>query len=476
MHLIGSVSKGSIVLISRVLFFALFLLAVYAVQRFWFLQAWRRIQSLAVAPWRHGLEIALIALALIVFAAAFDPLLGHPVSRVDFGKGLVTFSRLWLAASFFAFLAVKSVGGVEWITNIFANLRHASVANAGPSRFDASRRTAFRYAAYLAGSLPFFAATYGFAAGRLRYTVERVDVPIANLPPELDGLRIAQLSDIHIGDYMPAPEIARAVAMANELDPDLSVVTGDFVSSEGDPLDACISELAKLRAPLGVWGCNGNHEIYAGVEDEAERLFREKGMRLLRAESQVIEHKGARFNLLGVDYQRDHMVSGERTGPMLEEIERQVRRDMPNILLSHNPNSFPRAAELGIELSLAGHTHGGQVKVEIVDHSVSPARLISPFVAGLYKLPMRVTAISLQPSGKAHDAGSVDSHSNVAQNATLEWGTLGSDGAKEISNASGRANGTSKAALYVNRGLGTFGFPVRIGVPPEITLLTLRRA
>src|SRR5271156_5323322 len=82
------------------------------------------------------------------------------------------------------------------------------------------------------------------------------------------------------------------------------------------------------------------------------------------------------------------MVSGERLGPMLREIEPLIRRDMPNILLSHNPNSFRRAAELGIELSLAGHTHGGQVKFEIVDHSVSPARLITPFVAGLYRLPI----------------------------------------------------------------------------------------
>src|SRR5208282_5616710 len=108
--------------------------------------------------------------------------------------------------------------------------------------------------------------------------------------------------------------------------------------------------LSRLRAPLGVWGCNGNHEIYAGVEDEAERLFREKGMRLLRAQSEVIEHNGARFNLLGVDYQRDHMTSNsaERTGPMLQEIEHLIRRDMPNILLSHNPNSFHRAAELAI--------------------------------------------------------------------------------------------------------------------------------
>jgi predicted MPP superfamily phosphohydrolase len=443
--------RSNTLILTRVLFLTLFLALIYGVQRFWFLRAWTSIQALASAQWRYGLEALLIALVVALFASALDPLLGHPVSRLSFGKSVVTFSRLWLIASFFAFLAVESVGGVEWVTTAFANLRRGGMAsNVDHSHFDASRRALFRYAGYLAGSLPFLAATYGFAAGRLRYTIERVDVPVANLPPELDGFRIAQLSDIHIGDYMPPNEIARAVAMANELNPDISFVTGDFVSSVGDPLDACIHELSKLRAPLGVWGCNGNHEIYAGVEDEAERLFEKNGMRLLRARNEVIDHKGARFNLLGVDYQRDHMTSGERTGPMLEEIKHLVRRDMPNVLLSHNPNSFRRAAELGIELSLAGHTHGGQVKVEIVDHSVTPARLISPFVAGLYRLPMgngSPSAINRQPSAKA----------------------LGADKGLATS------NGASKAALYVNRGLGTFGFPVRIGVPPEITLLTLRK-
>jgi len=398
------------------------------------LRAWSWIAAFSNANWRFGLHAALIALAVALLATVLDPLLGHGISRLsfgslNFGKSLATFFRLWLIASFFGFLAVESVGAIEWVTNVAARLRPGAVAG----DFSPSRRTFFQYAAALAGGVPFLAATYGFAAGRLRYTIERVDVPVANLPPELDGLRIAQLSDIHIGDYMPPREIARAVDMANDLQPDISFVTGDFVSGEGDPLDDCITELSRLRAPLGVWGCNGNHEIYAGVEDDAERLFRENGMRLLRARSAVVEHNGGRFNLIGVDYQRDHMVSGEHTGPMLREIETLVRRDMPNILLSHNPNSFRRAAELGIELSLAGHTHGGQVKFEIVDHSVSPARLISPFVAGLYHLPM---------SGQA---GAVP-------------------------------NGLQKAALYVNRGLGTLGFPVRIGVPPEITLLTLRRA
>lgn len=124
------------------------------------------------------------------------------------------------------------------------------------------------------------------------------------------------------------------------------------------------------------------------------------------------------------------------TPPFSPEVFLSSPRDMPNVLLSHNPNSFRRAADLGIELSLSGHTHGGQVKFEIVDHSVSPARLITPFVAGLYTLPMTSGHASTTPE----------------------------------------SNGVHKAALYGNRGLGTFGFPVRIGIPPEITLLTLRRA
>jgi predicted MPP superfamily phosphohydrolase len=255
--------------------------------------------------------------------------------------------------------------------------------------------------------------------------VQRVDVPIAGLPKELDGLRIAQLSDIHIGEFMPRDEVRRAVEMTNELRADLAVITGDFVSSHNDPLEVCIAELSKLRAPLGVWGCNGNHEIYAGAEDSATELFQQHGMKLLRQENAQLDWRGAKLNLIGVDYQRDFMTRGP-TGKCLADVESLVRHDMPNVLLSHNPNSFHRAAELGIDLSLAGHTHGGQVKVEIVDHTISPARLITDFVAGLYRLPM----------------------------------TNGNSGKTSF--------------LYVNRGLGTFGFPVRLGVPPEITLLTLK--
>ena len=256
-----------------------------------------------------------------------------------------------------------------------------------PEQVNSGRRDFFRYAAYLAGAVPLLGATYGFAAGRFRYQVRKIEVPIGNLPKPLDGMKIVQLSDIHIGDFMPREEVQRAVAMANDLGADLAVVTGDFISNEYDPLEDCIQELSKLQARLGIWGCNGNHEIYAGAEAAAQHLFQKHGMRLLRQENAELALDGAKFNLIGVDYQRDHMTSGPK-GPMLHGLDPLIRRDVPNILLSHNPNSFRRAAEMGVELSLAGHTHGGQVKFEIVDHSISPARLITDFVAGPYHLPM----------------------------------------------------------------------------------------
>ena len=414
----------------RLTIFLGFLALLYWTQRFWFVGAWHWIELLNRPTLRNALQILWYVALLLVVVGFLDPLLGHAVSKIAGGKWITAAARLWLFASLLGFIAVKIVGLAGWMTGVGAGLI------AKQSAFEPARRNFFRYAAYLAGGLPFVAATYGFATGRLKYRIDRVDVPIKDLPKGLSGMKIVQLSDIHIGDFMPREEVRRAVQMANDLRPDLAVVTGDFISGENDPLEDCIVELSKLEAPLGTWGCNGNHEIYAGAEDAAQMLFRRHGMKLLRQQNVTVEHKREKFNLIGVDYQRDHMVRGPH-GPMLENVEQLIRRDMPNILLSHNPNSFRRAAELGVELSLAGHTHGGQVKFEIVDHSLTPARLITDFVAGLYHLPM-----GNQASVNGNGAGS---------------------------NGNGR-----KAFLYVNRGLGTFGMPVRIGVPPEITLLTLR--
>jgi hypothetical protein len=317
---------------------------------------------------------------------------------------------------------------------------------------DPGRRYFFRAATAAAGAAPFITAMYGYAAERLNYQVRRIEIPIPNLPSPLDGMQIVQISDIHLTGYgyMSRTDVRRAVDMANDLGADLAVVTGDLITGMGDPIADCVDEVRHLRAPLGVWGCNGNHEIYARAEDEAGYLFAQAGMKMLRYENAQITFKGARFNLIGVDYQRERTSKGQRQ-PTLANVEPLVRRDMPNILLSHNPNSFNRAAELGIELSLAGHTHGGQIQVEILDHRLSPARFITDYIAGLYQRPLFAPA----PNERA---------------------TSGSSTSRTFTASLLSQPSAPMAHIYVNRGLGTVGAPVRLGVPPEISLIVLRTA
>ena len=216
--------------------------------------------------------------------------------------------------------------------------------------------------------------------------------------------------------------------MANNVQADLAVRTGDLISYGRDPIEDCIMELSQLRAPLGIWGCHGNHERSAALEARGQALFQRYGMQLLRQQCAEVSWRGGAINLIGVDDQGQRPRESEPS-PMLCGIESFVRQDIPNILLSHNPKTFHRAAALGIELSLAGHTHGGQIRFALGSRQWSPARWITPFVAGLYHLP-------LGPEGTPRRQKS--------------------------------------AFLYVNRGLGTFGLPIRLGVPPEITVLTLR--
>src|SRR5262249_29687135 len=246
--------------------FRIFLMVILALtplaQSFWFIQAWGVIDAVTWPVLRSLVQGLWVVAALIVLAAVFDLLLGQLIGRQVFGPWGRAIARLWLIASCLGFLAFTMVGAIEWLSRpAMAILPLAQAARVAPAR-----RTAFRYAAWLAGGLPFLAAVYGATAGRLRCHLVSVDVPLANLPPGLDGLRIVHLSDLHIGDFMPRTVIRRAVDMINAVQPDLAVLTGDLISHEHDPLEDCITELSRLRAPLGVWGCHGNHEHWSGVE------------------------------------------------------------------------------------------------------------------------------------------------------------------------------------------------------------------
>jgi predicted MPP superfamily phosphohydrolase len=403
------------------------------VQSFWFVQAWHVINTVAWPGPRALLQGLLVTAALVVLAAALDLLRVRVLPRRMFGPWGRATVRLWLIASCLSCLAITAVESLEW----FSRPAMAALPVAQWAHVEPARHTVVRYAVWLAGGLPFLAAVYGATAGRLWYRIVTVDVPLPHLPSGLDGLRIVQLSDIHIGDFMSRAAIRRAVDISNAVQPDLAVLTGDLISTEHDPLEDCIMELSRLRAPLGVWGCHGNHERWSGVEAQGQTLFARYGMHILRQQCVELSWGGAHFNLIGVDDQRERAQPGEPSS-LLCDIEGMVRPDIPNILLSHNPDTFPRAAAMGIELSLAGHTHGGQIRVSIGNHQWSPARLMTPFAVGLYRLPCGPAA------PPTHAAAAVRPQKS--------------------------------AFLYVNPGLGTFALPLRLGMPPEITVLTLRAA
>lgn len=435
-------------------------------QRFWHRAIWRSTANFRSQWLRVAARLLWLTVIFLVISAFIDGVrMGHR-HLIPRGTILPALVGLWFFSAVFGFVAVKLVRGLDLLWSRIRKRLHplptttstqpdvslASAASVEQLR-DPGRRYFFRAATAAAGAAPFLGAVYGYAAERLKYQVRRQEIPISNLNSALDGLSIVQISDIHLSGYMPRAQVRRAVEMANELGAHLAVVTGDFITGASDPLPDCIEEIRQLRAPLGIWGCNGNHEIYARVEDLAQSLFAQAGMKLLRGENAQLTFNGAQFNLIGVDYQRERTSAGHKK-ETLTNVGQLVRRDMPNILLSHNPNSFPRAAELGIELSLAGHTHGGQIQVEILDHRLSPARFITDYIAGLYQRPL------FAPSLDTPAYSRVDGYSE----------------APRVSQVPVVANPTGMASLYVNRGLGTVGAPVRIGVPPEITLIVLRRA
>jgi uncharacterized protein len=281
--------------------------------------------------------------------------------------------------------------------------------------FDFSRRRFLRAALAGAAAMPFAVSAYGAVAARFRKTVERVVVPIAGLPPQLDGLTIAQLSDIHSGIFMSESQMREYVEIANELKPDIVALTGDFVATSNNQAPAFLRAISALRARYGVYGCLGNHDHFTNSEEAMARGFKDAGFRLLRNQNDLIEIEGARLNIIGVDY-----ISSRFGTRSFGEAVTGIPLDGTTILLMHSPKLFPEAAKAGIHLPLSGHTHGGQITLRFGDFILTPVRFDTMFIAGLFKI--------------------------------------------------------NNSHLYVNRGLGTTGPPIRINAPPEITHITLKAA
>ncbi len=254
------------------------------------------------------------------------------------------------------------------------------------------------------------ATGWGFYSSQRRPTVFEVDIPIANLPADLHGFRIVQISDLHVGPTLKAGWVRQVVEQVNSLQPDLVAFTGDLGDGSVEYLRRDVAPLANLRAPHGVYFCTGNHEYYSGLDDwmaEIKRL----GMTMLNNEHIVLEQGAGRIMLAGVTDLTAHQVSPEHATDPDAAAANAPDCDV-RLLLAHQPGSIHAAARLGFHLMLCGHTHGGQF------HPFSLAvRAVHPYTAGLHN----------------HDG---------------TW-------------------------IYVNRGTGYWGPPMRIGIPPEVTVVRL---
>jgi predicted MPP superfamily phosphohydrolase len=382
-------------------------------QIYWLVRARALVKRVAITRTaRIVLTVAGLAVYFALFALNFG-VAGRRASptRLTWYDTLITAPfAWWVVCSLVAFLLAILLWPIRRVAR-------STRALGSPGRRQFLERSASAVVA-----APFVAGAYGLFYGRLNLEVTAQRIRLARLPKAFAGFRIAQLSDIHIGPFMTEDQIRKYVRIANELKPDLIALTGDFVTWDASTQWAVVNALTGLHAPFGIFGCLGNHEAWSHTEDSITRMLQQVGIRILRRENVRVSTHGESFNLIGVDFEtRRHMVPGNEkfVGRYLEGVESLVAPGMANILMSHNPDTFDRAAEMGIDLSLAGHTHGGQVALEFVSPEIAPSRLVTPYVAGWFQ----------KPGGQ----------------------------------------------LYVNRGIGTIGVPIRIGAPPEITVYELSR-
>ena len=278
-------------------------------------------------------------------------------------------------------------------------------------------------------AIPFGAVLYGVTKGRRDFRVHRQTIRSSKLPAAFDGLRIVQISDMHLGSFPLSSDIVRiGVDLINEQDPDLILFTGDMVNDFSEEAEPWLDTLSGLKAKLGKYSILGNHDYsdYASwpdmlaKNDNLDRLKehqRRIGFHLLLDEHVPIEKDGERFSLLGV---QNWGVRFQQYGDLRKAVK-GTDPSMFRLLMSHDPTHWEaQVQEHGIDLMLSGHTHGAQFGITIAGQTYSPAQWVYKQWAGHYE----------------------------------------QDGMH----------------LYVNRGFGFIGFPGRVGMPPEITVIELRKA
>jgi len=403
----------------RALFVLFLFLSIYlALQFFLFFRLRRELGSWIQDDKRRRLASVILG---VYFLLMLYPMALRAIFGVRFYEPYP-----WALRGFLAFWIVGSVGSALVLLSYDLLRRIAPLFVSRPSAPDSGRREFLRKGVGAAALAPFLVSGYGVVLARRRFQVEQFDFPLNGLSAALSQLSIVQLTDIHAGPFMPEEELSVYVETINRLRPDIIALTGDFVTISPDEAAPCARALSGLKARYGIFACMGNHDVYAGADDELTRLLNESGIRVLRNDAVSIQVANTKINVLGIEDLRRGRPDLSRALNAAQKEPGEIR-----LLLSHRPEIFPQAARSGVEIVLAGHYHGGQIKLGSDPTALSIARFITPYAEGLFHLPWR-------------------SHLS----ATSARGSF----------------------LFVSRGVGTTGLPIRINCPPQIAHLTLRKA
>jgi len=313
------------------------------------------------------------------------------------------FFRVWVLRPFwYSQLLLPLLAGAG-LVGIVAGLPFGAAGDVG------------RAALYAIGATAAAAGIAGYAGSR-RIVVRQVVASWPDLPPALDGLRIVQISDVHVGPHTSRRQLARVAGAVRAAAPDLVAVTGDLVDDHAPDVAHYAAGLGALSAPLGVYAIPGNHDVYAGwgaVRAALERL----PLTVLVNGWRVVERGGAKLAVVGTGDPAGRRGGAEGAAPDIAAALAGVPEDAFVVALAHNPALWPALAERGVPLTLSGHTHWGQFALPSLGWS-----LATPFLE--------------------HSMG------------TYERG---------------------RSLLYIHPGTNYWGIPFRLGTPPEVAVVTLRR-
>ncbi len=382
-------------------------LAVFA-QIYLFVRIWRAIRSSGRSRRFKIIATILAGAAIVLVFAMNGVILSGPLSRADLppAAGFVLFylPAIWIIGSILSalLLLIEEMAGGLWRLVLRSHRNPADETSDAPT--DSLRRQFLKAGVGGLASAPFILSGYGAAYAGKTWEVRELTLSFGC------PLRLVQLTDIHAGPYMSRKEMRRYAEEVMALEPDLFVLTGDYVSNSADFLPGCLEEMARVRARWGTFATLGNHENWVANLRRLQAAFRQYDIPLLQNTHRVIRTGKGPFAVAGIDDMR----SGH---PDLEGALLRLDPAVPTILLSHRPEIFPEAASQRIALTQSGHYHGGQIKVSLPEGDFSLAHLRTPYPEGLYRI--------------------------------------------------------DDSRLYVSRGIGTTFTPVRLNARPEITVINL---